>query len=90
MFKITTVRESTPVRNTPKILCASFSSSAAIMADVVAERVAEQKAVLNGEAEDREETDPVEETGKKKKKKKKKSKTATAGEVVSASSLLIG
>ncbi|TNM91588.1 hypothetical protein fugu_019968 [Takifugu bimaculatus] len=48
------------------------------MADVVAERVAEQKAVLNGEAEDREETDPVEETGKKKKKKKKKSKTATA------------
>lgn len=52
------------------------------MADVVAEQVAKQKAVLNGEAEDREETDPVEETGKKKKKKKKKSKSATAGEVV--------
>lgn len=52
------------------------------MADVVAERVAEQKAVLNGEAEDREEPDPVEEAGKKKKKKKKKSKSATAGELV--------
>lgn len=60
------------------------------MADVVAEQIAEQKAVLNGEAEDREETDPVEETGKKKKKKKKKSKTATSGEVVLASFLLIG
>ncbi|CAG04172.1 unnamed protein product, partial [Tetraodon nigroviridis] len=48
------------------------------MADVVTEQVAEQKAVLNGEAEDREETDPVEETGKKKKKKKKKNKSATS------------
>lgn len=49
----------------------------------MSEQVSEQKAVLNGETEDREETDPVEETGKKKKKKKKKSKSATAGEVVS-------
>ncbi|KAM9334836.1 methionine aminopeptidase 2 [Symphorus nematophorus] len=53
------------------------------MADVVAEQVAEQKPVpereLNGEAEDREEADPVEEAAKKKKKKKKKNKSATTG-----------
>lgn len=48
------------------------------MADVVSEQVAEQKAVLNGEADDREEADPVEEAAKKKKKKKKK-KGATTG-----------
>lgn len=56
----------------------------AIMADVIAERVAEQKAVLNrdlnGEAEDREEADPAEETSKKKRKKKKKNKSAGTGE----------
>uniref|UniRef100_A0A3P9ASX6 Methionyl aminopeptidase 2b n=1 Tax=Maylandia zebra TaxID=106582 RepID=A0A3P9ASX6_9CICH len=54
------------------------------MADVIAERVAEQKAVLNrelnGEAEDREEADPAEETSKKKRKKKKKNKSAGTGE----------
>ncbi|XP_072233116.1 methionine aminopeptidase 2 [Leuresthes tenuis] len=51
------------------------------MADVVAEQVVDQKPVqdrdLNGEAEDREEADPVEETAKKKRKKKKKNKSAT-------------
>ncbi|XP_038557513.1 transcription factor 25-like [Micropterus salmoides] len=45
------------------------------MADVVAEQVVDQKPVpdgeLNGEADDREDADPVEETAKKKKKKKK-------------------
>ncbi|KAG7225557.1 hypothetical protein INR49_004963 [Caranx melampygus] len=50
--------------------------TSAIMADVVAEQVADQKAVpdreLNGEAEDREEADPVE-TAKKKKKRRRRS-----------------
>ena len=54
------------------------------MADVIAEQVPDQKTVqdreLNGEAEDREDADPVEETAKKKKKKKKKNKSATTGE----------
>uniref|UniRef100_A0A671X3I1 Methionine aminopeptidase 2 n=1 Tax=Sparus aurata TaxID=8175 RepID=A0A671X3I1_SPAAU len=49
------------------------------MADVVAEQAADQKAVLNGEVEDRDEADPVEETAKKKKKKKKKNKSAATG-----------
>ncbi|KAM3588060.1 uncharacterized protein V6R79_020169 [Siganus canaliculatus] len=53
------------------------------MADVEAEQVAEQKPVLNGEAEDKEEAkeeaDPVEEAAKKKRKKKKKNKSATTG-----------
>uniref|UniRef100_A0A3Q3W048 Methionine aminopeptidase 2 n=1 Tax=Mola mola TaxID=94237 RepID=A0A3Q3W048_MOLML len=49
------------------------------MADVVAEQVADQNPVMNGEAEEREEADPVEETGKKKRKKKKKSKAASMG-----------
>lgn len=35
---------------------------------------------LNGDAELREEADPVDEAAKKKKKKKKKSKSATTGE----------
>ncbi|KAA8580341.1 hypothetical protein FQN60_005876 [Etheostoma spectabile] len=51
------------------------------MADVIAEQVVDQKPVpdreLNGEAEDREEADPVGEAAKKKKKKKKKNKSAT-------------
>uniref|UniRef100_A0A3P9QID3 Methionine aminopeptidase 2 n=1 Tax=Poecilia reticulata TaxID=8081 RepID=A0A3P9QID3_POERE len=53
------------------------------MADVVAEHIVIQKPVhereLNGEAEIREEADPVDEAAKKKKKKKKKSKSATTG-----------
>ncbi|XP_070709618.1 methionine aminopeptidase 2-like [Pempheris klunzingeri] len=53
------------------------------MADVIAEQVEDQKPVpdreLNGEAGDREDADPAEETAKKKKKKKKKSKSATTG-----------
>ncbi|XP_014901875.1 methionine aminopeptidase 2 [Poecilia latipinna] len=51
------------------------------MADVVAEQIVIQKPVhereLNGEAEIREEADPVDEAAKKKRKKKKKSKSAT-------------
>lgn len=54
------------------------------MADVVAEQIVNQKPVhdreLNGDAEVREEADPVDEAAKKKKKKKKKSKSATTGE----------
>ncbi|KAM8883877.1 methionine aminopeptidase 2 [Synchiropus splendidus] len=55
------------------------------MAAVVTEHEAEQKPLkgceLNGEVEDREETDPVEEATKKKKKRKKKNKSAaTAAE----------
>lgn len=53
------------------------------MATVAAEHLAEQKRVdereLNGEADDRDDADPVEETAKKKKKKKKKNKSATTG-----------
>lgn len=60
------------------------------MADVIPEQVVDQKEVLNGEAEDREEADPVEETGKKKRKKKKKSKSSTTGRADSASFLLTG
>lgn len=64
------------------------------MADVVAEQVLDQKAVLgrelNGEVDDKEEADPVEETAKKKKKKKKKSKSATTGEVALATFVLTG
>lgn len=67
-----------------------FPAAPAIMADVVKEQVSDQKPVLNGEVEDREEADPVEETGKKKKKKKKKSKTATTGEAGSIGFLLTG
>lgn len=76
----------------PQCLALPFPAAPAIMADVVAEQVADQKSVpdreLNGEAEDREEADPVEETGKKKKKKKKKNKSPTAGEGRSTSFLL--
>lgn len=65
------------------------AAAPAKMADVVAENVADQKPVcdreLNEEADDKEETDPVEETGKKKKKKKKKTKPATTGEAVTDS-----
>lgn len=50
------------------------------MADVVVEQLAEQKAVPNGELNDKEEADPVEEAAKKKKKKKKK-KGATTGKI---------
>ncbi|KAF7229458.1 methionyl aminopeptidase 2 [Nothobranchius furzeri] len=56
------------------------------MTDVVAEQ--NQKPVLerelNGEAEVKEEADPVEEAAKKKKKKKKKSKSATTAAEVAA------
>ncbi|XP_058480810.1 methionine aminopeptidase 2-like [Solea solea] len=60
------------------------------MADVAAEQqLAEQKSVrepaLNGEAEDKEEAEPVGESAKKKKKKKKKNnKSAAAGAEVEA------
>ena len=76
----------------PQSLALPFPAAPVIMADVVAEQVAEQKPVpereLNGEAEDREEADPVEEAAKKKKKKKKKNKSATTGEADSTSLLL--
>lgn len=78
----------------PRSLALPFSAAPAIMADVVAEQVADQKPVpdreLNGEAEDREEADPVEETAKKKKKKKKKNKSTVTGEAGSTSFLLTG
>ncbi|XP_023825285.1 methionine aminopeptidase 2 [Salvelinus sp. IW2-2015] len=52
------------------------------MADVVQEKVTEQKleeeTVLNGDAEEKEEVDPSEETAKKKKKKKKKKSAGPA------------
>lgn len=64
------------------------------MADVVAEKVADQKPIcdpeLNGEADDKEEADPVEETAKKKKKKKKKTKAATTSESTLSSFVLMG
>lgn len=52
------------------------------MTDVLAEQNLKlvQDRELNGEAEIREEADPVEEAAKKKKKKKKKGKSATTGE----------
>lgn len=65
-------------RAPPQSLALAFSSSAVNMADVVVEQLAEQKAVPNGEVDDKEEADPVEEAAKKKKKKKKK-KGATTG-----------
>lgn len=74
----------------PQSFALPFLATPAIMADMVAEQVADQKPVLNGEAEDREEADPVEETGKRKKKKKKKNKAATTGEAGSISFLLPG
>lgn len=55
-----------------------FPAAPANMADVVAEQLADQKAVPNGEVDDKEEADPVEEAAKKKKRKKKK-KGATTG-----------
>lgn len=76
----------------PQSLALPFPAAPAIMADVVAEQVADQKPVpdreLNGEAEDREEADPVGEAAKKKKKKKKKNKSATTGEAGLSSFLL--
>ena len=74
----------------PQSLALPFPAAPAIMADVVADQAADQKAVLNGEVEDRDEADPVEETAKKKKKKKKKNKSATAGEAGLVSVLLAG
>lgn len=74
----------------PQSFALPFPASPAIMADVVAEQVADQNPVMNGEAEEREEADPVEETGKKKRKKKKKSKAASTGEEDSCSFLLTG
>lgn len=78
----------------PQSLALPFPAAPAIMADVVAEQVADQKPVpdreLNGEADDREEADPVEETAKKKKKKKKKNKSATTGEAGSSCFWLTG
>lgn len=75
----------------PQSFAHPFPTAPAIMADVVAEQVADQKPIMNGEAEDIEEADPVEETGgKKKKKKKKKNKSATTGEPDSTSFLLTG
>lgn len=65
-------------RAPPQSFALAFSSSAANMADVVVEQLAEQKAVPNGEVDDKEEADPVDEAAKKKKKKKKK-KGATTG-----------
>lgn len=68
----------------PQSFALPFPAAPAIMATVVAEQLPDQKPTqvgeLNGEAEDRENADPVEETGKKKKKKKKKNKSATTGE----------
>lgn len=70
------------------------AAAPAKMADVVAETVSDQKPIcdreLNGEADDKEETDPVEETARKKKKKKKKTKSATTGEAVPDSFVLTG
>jgi len=78
----------------PQSFTLPFPAAPAIMADVVAEQVVDQKPVqdrdLNGEAEDREEADPVEETAKKKKRKKKKNKSATTGEFVPTTFLLTG
>lgn len=69
------------------------AAAPAKMADVVAEKVADQKPIcdpeLNGEADEKE-ADPVEETAKKKKKKKKKTKSASAGEAPPSSSQLTG
>ena len=72
----------------PQSLALPFPAAPVIMADVVAEQVAEEKPVpereLNGEAEEIEEAEPVGEAAKKKKKKKKKNKSATTGEAGSA------
>ncbi len=86
-------RKAAPHTALPQSIALPFPAAPAIMADVVAEQVADQKSVpdreLNGEAEDREEADPVDETAKKKKKKKKKNKSSTTGECSSTSSSLI-
>lgn len=77
------VRNAIITHNTPTILHTfpTAQASFVIMADVIAEQVADQKAVqnrdLNGEAED---ADPVEETAKKKKKKKKKKSPPATGD----------
>lgn len=68
----------------PQSFALPLPAAPAIMAAVLTERVAEQKSVLdrevNGEAGDREEVEPAEETAKKKRKKKKKNKSAATGE----------
>lgn len=91
-IKIPSVREGPFQSALPQSFTLPFPAAPAIMADVVAEQVVDQKPVqeqeLNGEAEDKEEPDPVEETAKKKKKKKKKNKSVTTGETVSNTVML--
>lgn len=76
----------------PQSVSLPFPAATAIMTDALAEQNLKlvQDRELNGEAEIREEADPVEEAAKKKKKKKKKGKSATTGEQCWAEFMLTG